>query len=93
MIYSCEDDKNIVLNSSDDRIIPVNPYENFIDFFNNYRNDFKNFSYFDHHMYYGIASKKYLKNCISENGDNYLDEYKKYHWDFKLKIENYKFNY
>lgn len=85
-IYTCEDNKNIILNSSDYSIQSVNPYENFINFINYYRQDFKKFDKQNHQMFLHKKYKNYLQNCISQNGTNYFDEYVRIHWENHMKI-------
>ncbi len=85
-IYTCEDNITIILNTSDNVIQAVNPYENFIDFTNNYAQDFKKFYKHNYQIYFYKEYENYLKNCISQNGNNYFDEYERIHWKIQMKI-------
>lgn len=78
-IYVCEDDTKMILEQHYRHHPIINPYDSFFDFYNYYAEKHGQLDYEINELHPDKINKQYLGKCISQNGNNYFDEYVRIH--------------
>lgn len=78
-VYVCEDDTKMILEQHYRHHPIINPYDSFFDFYNYYAEKHGQLDYEINQLHSDKINKQYLGKCISQNGNNYFDEYVRIH--------------
>ena len=78
--YICEDKTKLILEQKYRHHPIINPYNSFIDFYKQYWKKGPHGWYEINELHPDKMNQNYLQNCISQNGNNYFDEYERIHW-------------
>ncbi len=79
--YICEDKTKLILDIRSPHHPVKNPHNNFFDFYDNYWKPLWDLEYEINQLHPDKMNQNYLQNCISQNGNNYFDEYLRIHWE------------
>ncbi len=79
--YICEDNTKLILEQKYRHHPIINPYNSFIDFYKQYWKEGPHGWYEINQLHPDTINQNYLQNCISQNGNNYFDEYLRIHWE------------
>ncbi len=80
-VYICKDKTKLILDIRNPHHPLKNPHNNFFDFYDNYGKALWKLKLKLNQLHPDKINQNYLQNCISQNGNNYFDEYERIHWE------------